>query len=126
MRLFFVVFDVALLVPHPIFELTAHGRKSIPKCHIHIGVGMVLVRRPVGNQFMPRHLQIDSNMKVVALSVVAVKLLDGDVGAEEGRVKVSQMVDLGPHPGRNGFGGFQVAKMDSSSVAPYLMVSLQT
>jgi hypothetical protein len=73
---------------------------------------MVLIGLAACDQLVPWHLQVNANVKVVALLVMAMKLFNGHVAAVDGRIKVRKIVNFFAHPGIHSFRGLQVAKND--------------
>jgi hypothetical protein len=98
-----MVFDMALLVSEQVLQLALHGLERIAQCHMEVGVGRVLVGRSVCDQLVPWHRQVNADMEVIALGVVAVKLLDRDAATVEVRVKVPELVNVVANPGLCGF-----------------------
>jgi hypothetical protein len=111
-RPFLVVFDMALLMPDQVLELSSHRIERISQCHIQVGISMVLIGLAACDQFMPWHLQINANVKVVALMVMAMKLFNGDTTTFYAWIKVPQMLNFFTDSGFYRFGGIQVAKID--------------
>ena len=65
-----------------VFELPAGRIKSVAQGHINILVSVV-----VHYDHVTRHVQGDSDIEAIALVLMLVRLLDGDVAAHQVRVK---------------------------------------
>jgi hypothetical protein len=109
---FFVVFDMALLMPDKVLELSSHRIEGISQSHIHIRISMVLIGLAACDQLVPWHLQVNANVKVVALLVMAMKLFNGHAAAVDAWVEMPKLVDFVANPSFHGIRGIELAKND--------------
>jgi hypothetical protein len=103
---------MALLMPDQVFELPSDRIECISQSHIQVGISMVLIGLAACDQFMPWHLQINANVKVVALMVMAMKLFNGDTTTFYAWIKVPQMLNFFTDFGFYRFRGVQISKID--------------
>lgn len=90
--------DLALLVAGQVLELALHRVEGVADRDVDVGVGVVLVGLAAGDQLVARHLEVDADVEMLALLVVAVQQLDRDPAAHDAAVEAAQLLDLFPDP----------------------------